>query len=67
MTWTEIKIDGYDFCTESGNYQVRRKGEQVELWYLGHRIGWYRIGWCGDIEDGMFEAWILELKKRRRK
>lgn len=61
MTWSEVKVDGYDYCTESGNYQVRRKGEQVGLWYLG-----YRIGWCEDIEDGMFKAWTLRLKGKRR-
>lgn len=38
MTWTEIKIDGYDFCmmSDGGTYEVKRKGEQVGLWYLGH-------------------------------
>ena len=61
MTWTEIKIDGYDFCMGSGDYQVRRKGEQVGLYYYDHRIGW-----CKDVEEGMFDAWILELKGRRK-
>ena len=64
MTWTEIKIDGYDFCvmSDGGTYEVKRKGEQVGLWYLGHRIGWY-----GDVEDAMFTAWILNLKGERKK
>lgn len=61
MTWTEIKIDGYDFCMESGDYQVRRKGEQVGLYYYDHRTGWYK-----DVKEGMFRAWVLELYGRKR-
>ena len=61
MIWNEIKVDGYDFCIQSGDWMVRQKGEQVELHYYN-----YRIGWCNDVEEGMFKAWILELKGRRR-
>ena len=32
MTWFETKLDGYDFCVQSGDYEVRRKGEQVGLY-----------------------------------
>lgn len=60
MTWNEIKIDGYDFCIQSGDWTVKRKGEQVELYYYDHRIRW-----CKNVEEGMFEAWILELKGKR--
>lgn len=28
MTWFETKLDDYDFCVQSGDYEVRRKGEQ---------------------------------------
>lgn len=60
MTWLEVKKDGYDFCIESGDYQIRRKGEQVGLWYYG-----YRIGWCNSVKHGMFNAWVLSLEKER--
>lgn len=65
MTWTEVTIDGYDFCLESDYYQIRRKGEQVVLYYYTGLLGFYRIGWRNSVEDAMFSAWILELKKRR--
>lgn len=61
MTWSEVKYEGYDFCIMSGKYQVRRKGEQVGLYYYDHRIGW-----CKDVEEGMFRAWVLELYGRKR-
>lgn len=65
MTWTEFKYEGYDFCIASGKYQVRRKGEQVALYYYAESLGFHRIGWRDSVEDAMFSAWILELKKRR--
>lgn len=65
MTWTELKYEGYDFCIASGKYQVRRKGEQVALYYYTGSLGFHRIGWRDSVEDAMFSAWILELKKRR--
>lgn len=61
MTWFEIKLDGYDFCVQSGDYEVRRKGEQVGLYYYDHRLGW-----CNDVKEGMFRAWVLELYGRKR-
>ncbi len=69
MTWTEIKIEGYDFCIESGEWQVRRKGEQIGLWYsLNGQFDKYccRVNWCGDISDGMFRAWVVELREKRK-
>lgn len=64
MTWTEIKMDKFDFCIMSGKYMVGRKGEQVELYYLTDT--YYRIGWHNSVEEGMFNAWISNLKNRRR-
>lgn len=61
MTWVEVKRDDYDFCIESENYGVRRNGEQVGLYYYDHRIGW-----CNDIEEGMFKAWVLGLREKRK-
>ena len=60
MTWTEVKIEGYDFCLESGYYQIRRKGEQVGVWYYN-----YRIGWHNSVKHGMFAAWVLALREKR--
>ncbi len=60
MTWTEIKVERYDFCLESGNYQIRRKGEQVGLWHCN-----YRIEWCNSVRHGMFIAWALVLRRKR--
>ena len=61
MIWNEIKMVGYDFSIQSGKYQVRRRGEQFGLYYYDHRIGW-----CENVEDGMFKAWTLELKGKRK-
>ena len=61
MTWFETKLDGYDFCVQSGDYEVRRKCEQVGLYYHDHRLNW-----CNDVEEGMFRAWILGLYGRKR-
>ena len=61
MTWFETKLDDYDFCVQSGDYEVRRKGEQVGLYYYSHIIGW-----CNDVKEGMFRAWVLELYGRKR-
>lgn len=66
MTWLETKLDGYDFCMESGKYQIRRKGEQVALYFYAGSLGFHRIGWRDSVEDAMFSAWILELEKRRK-
>lgn len=66
MTWTELKYEEYDFCIASGKYQIRRKGEQVALYYYAGSLGFHRIGWRDSVEDAMFSAWILELKKRRK-
>ena len=60
MTWTEVKIEGYDFCLESGKWQIRRKGGQVGLWHCN-----YRIEWCNSVRHGMFTAWALVLRKER--
>lgn len=65
MTWIEVKYEGYDFCIMSGRYQIRRKGEQVALYYYAGSLGFCGIGWRDSVEDAMFSAWILELKKRR--
>jgi len=61
MTWVEVKRDDYDFCIESENYEVRRNGEQVGLYCYD-----YRIGWCNNIEEGMFMAWALRLREKRK-
>lgn len=60
MMWTEVKIEGYDFCLESGEWQIRRKGEQVGLWHCN-----YRIEWCNSVRHGMFIAWVLVLRRKR--
>lgn len=54
MTWIEVKVEGYDFCLESGKWQVRRKGEQVGKYMFGRRIGW-----CNTVAEGMRDIWIL--------
>ena len=56
MTWTEVKIEGYDFCLESGYYQIRRKGEQIGIYCFGRRVTW-----CDDVSEGMRRVWILKL------
>ena len=61
MTWTEVKIEGYDFCLESGCYQIRRKGEQIGLYCFGRRVAW-----CDDVSEGMRRVWILKLRKRKQ-
>ncbi len=60
MTWFETKLDGYDFCVQSGNYGVRRQGKQVGLYYHEHRLAW-----CDNVEEGMFRAWVLGLYRRK--
>lgn len=69
MTWTEVKIEGYDFCTQSGEWQVRRKQEQVGIWFSPDgQFDKYcsRISWCKDVSDGMFRVWIMELRGQRK-
>lgn len=69
MTWIEVKVEGYDFCTQSGEWQIRRKGEQVGIWYfLDGQFDkyWVRLRWCDDISDGMFQVWIMELIEKRK-
>lgn len=63
MIWTEIKIDDYyDFCIQSGDWLIMRKGEHVGLCFCNHRFRW-----CNDVEEGMFTAWMAELRDRRTK
>lgn len=66
MTWTEIKYEEYDFCMISDKYQIKRKGEQVALYYYFEASGFHRICWCDSVEDGMFKAWYLKLKNGRK-
>lgn len=69
MTWNEVKVEGYDFCTQSGKWQVRRKGEQVGIWFSPDgQFDEYcnRVGWCDDISDGMFQVWVMELREQRK-
>lgn len=66
MTWTEVKYEGCDFCIMSGKYQIRRKGEQVALYFYAGSLGFHRIGWRDSVKDAMFSAWISELRTRRR-
>lgn len=62
MIWNEVKIEGFDFCIQSGDWLVTRKGKQVGLCYCN-----YRLRWCDDIEERMFIAWMAELRDRRTK
>ena len=61
MTWTEVKVEGYDFCLESGYYQIRRKGEQIGIYCFGRRFTW-----CDDVSEGMRQVWILKLRRRKQ-
>lgn len=69
MTWNEVKVDGYDFCLEFDEWQVRRKGEQVGIWYSPDgQFNKYckKINWCDDISEGIFLVWKIELRGQRK-
>ena len=69
MTWTEVKIEGYDFCLESGEWQIRRKKEQVGIWFSPDgEFDKYtiRMNWCDNVADGMFKVWSIELSHNRK-